>query len=667
MAKRIHSERRKYIRISTVLAVEFFLKDKNRLTPWLQGFTNNISYGGLCIKINDLWWGFGDRISKGKKLNLILHLPFREVEAEAEVVWKEEKKEKKFTSHYLGVQFTHINNKDKNFLFLYALLKKVTPYLGMMLIISFLGLSLFLNFKERQLIEKNQRLVREYQSVLEEREKLAKAIREEKKLFQLFTQREKDLKKRLESLKKKIEEERKKYEENISAEKEEEIARLKERIEKLEKRISSLSEENLYLKRKIEGERESISIFSEKMKKIEEKKTLYFPQIVEGMRKWILSRQDLKSGLILSYEGDRELKEVAFTYDQALAVILLTILKDFKEAEKILDFYLERVKKGEPIFNAYYTDGSVFEYVIHSGVCAWIGIASLNYYQFRKEKKYLPIAYYVAKFLEKMMDEEGGIRGGPNVGWYSTEHNLDAYAFFRLLYRITGKRRFFIQAEKIKSWLNRYAYTHKGIPVRRGKGDSTIATDTFAWSVTSLGAEELLSLDMDPDLILDFAEKNCKVKVNFDNSYRSFVVEGFDFAKAKNIGRGGVVSCEWTSQMILAFLVMADYYKDKDFKKSEYYLRKAKYYFEEMEKMIIVSTSFVGKGYPVLPYASASFADTGHGWHTPKAKNTGSLAATTYFLFTYFGYNPLRAEFLSFSLGEIYAGGNKTYSKTYKD
>jgi len=155
---------------------------------------------------------------------------------------------------------------------------------------------------------------------------------------------------------------------------------------------------------------------------------------------------------------------------------------------------------------------------------------------------------------------------------------------------------------------------------------------------------------MDPETIIEFAIQNCQVEVDFENDERRVRLIGFDFAKAKNIARGGVVSGEWTSQMILALEVMADYFKDKDPEKAEKYEKQSRFYFNELQKMLITSFSRSGRQDPCLPYASVSNADTGHGWRTPKGNKTGSLASTAYFLLSYQGYNPLKAEFLKFSL-----------------
>ena len=177
----------------------------------------------------------------------------------------------------------------------------------------------------------------------------------------------------------------------------------------------------------------------------------------------------------------------------------------------------------------------------------------------------------------------------------------------------------------------------------RGKGDSTIATDTFSWGIAAIGPATLKANGMDPDGIMEFAEKECRVSVKFvrpDN--RSVDVNGFDFAKAQNIGRGGIISTEWTAQMVEAFKIMADYHsRQNDREKYEIYTQKAGYYLSQLGKMVISSPSPTGQGAGCLPYASIDNVDTGHGWRVAKGRRTGSVAATVYYIFAYKGYNPL--------------------------
>ncbi len=151
---------------------------------------------------------------------------------------------------------------------------------------------------------------------------------------------------------------------------------------------------------------------------------------------------------------------------------------------------------------------------------------------------------------------------------------------------------------------------------------------------------------MNPDMVLEFAEKNCSVEVSYERPEGMVVkIKGFDFAPQRHVARGGVVSSEWTAQMAMSFKIMADFYYKKDMiAKARTYELKADEYLRGLGNMIISSPSPSGQGESCLPYATQDFVDTGHGWVTPKGKSTGSLAGTTYTLFAYYNYNPLELK-----------------------
>ncbi|MBU2257551.1 MAG: hypothetical protein KJ926_00350, partial [Candidatus Omnitrophica bacterium] len=191
-----------------------------------------------------------------------------------------------------------------------------------------------------------------------------------------------------------------------------------------------------------------------------------------------------------------------------------------------------------------------------------------------------------------------------------------------------------------------HTYDPDDIPIKRGKGDSTIATDTYAWSIAAIGPQKLEELGMNPDKIMEFAEEACGVEVSFVRPEGQTVkIKGFDFAPQKHLSRGGVVSSEWTAQMTLSFKIMAGYYNKKNMPaKSRVYETKANEYLEQLWNMIISSPSPSGQGEGCLPYATLDSADTGHGWFTPKGKYTGSVSGTSYTLFAYNNFNPLQLE-----------------------
>ena len=213
-----------------------------------------------------------------------------------------------------------------------------------------------------------------------------------------------------------------------------------------------------------------------------------------------------------------------------------------------------------------------------------------------------------------------------------------------MLYQITGKSKYQAAADKVLAWLVKHTYGKSDIPILRGKGDSTIATDTYAWAIAAVGPEKLEDVGMNPDRIMEFAEKNCTITTVYVRPEGGTVkVKGCDFAAQKHVARGGVVSTEWTAQMIVPYKIMAKFYEKKGNPAiSNAYALKADEYLSELLKMVISSPSPSGQGESCLPYASQEFVDTGHEWFTPKGKSTGSVAGTTYTIFAYYDYNPLK-------------------------
>lgn len=659
-------KRRKYIRISTVLPVEFFITDHtgNKITPWLQGFTRDICKGGICLFVNDIWWGFGDRLNTSDtQLFLKINVPFSKdstIPTKARVAWVNHEKQQDFNRCLAGIEFVDFSHKQARRLLHYAIFQKYFPWAISAIILALLGYAFIAFMKTDNLVRENKKLIKEYVRLVEDTSRLEGVLGKQVSSENFLQKRQAELTEQITVSEKALSQWKTKYEEVVLEQKdknqeisvpEEGIKKLQTKIAQLEKDLGHLHKENVFLKNKQEERKLAALKVKEEVAGLMQQKEKFSAKIIQGMYSWIRNRQDLHNGLVLSYEGDGNLKNVCFTYDQALAAIVFLIFDDYPHAAKILDFYYKKVIEKEKIYNAYFSNGNIFENQMHSGPYAWIGIAALNYVKRTGEKKYLAIAEHVTRFLALMLDNEGGVRGGPADQWYSTEHNLDVYAFFMLMYQIAGEEKYLHAANRICDWIVKYAYTDQGAQIKRGKGDSTIATDTYAWSVTALGPEKLRSLNMDPEAILQFAIDNCEVKVKFLRDFGDIEVTGFDFAKIRNRARGGVVSCEWTAQMIVAFEIMANYYfEKKDTKQYEYYMHKSLFYSNELQKMLILSPSKIGKADPCLPYASSASVNTGHGWRTPAGNKTGSLASTAYFLLAYHGYNPLNAHALSIAI-----------------
>ncbi|MCM8824302.1 MAG: PilZ domain-containing protein, partial [Candidatus Omnitrophica bacterium] len=318
-------EQRRYIRISTVLPVEFYFigESNKRLSPYLQGFTNNIGKGGICLIVNDLWWGFADRLVIGSKLgvNINIFLGKAPIFAICRIVWKEAIRYTNYYQYRCGLEFELIEDKKKAILFTYGVFKKFTPYLVTAILLS-LGLTTGFSFwKNTQVSLKNKQIIRDYNNILIELNNLKDTLRRERENTSMLIEEQKEREHRVEELEKELYDWQIKY--NFlerTKDNQDIVNKMEKKIARLKNYISTLKRENDFLKRRINESGRISNTILDRLK-MQEKITYWeSKKVVEGMCDWIRNRQDKRSGLVLSYEGDKELERLAFTYDQALAV-----------------------------------------------------------------------------------------------------------------------------------------------------------------------------------------------------------------------------------------------------------------------------------------------------------------------------------------------------------
>lgn len=643
MEKYLGREHRQYTRLDSVFPVQFRLTSvdgKNFISDWLQGFTNDISKGGICLRVNNFSAEFAELLNNKKvKLSLDITIPLggRPAAALAKVAWV---KEMDPAQYLIGLAYEHIDASDNARILRYAMSKKLFAPVSLGIIIL-LGLALLINASINiKLTQGNKALVSQLVKVMEE-SSLTKEKAEE------ITKERELLQDKIQSLMQdiqKAEEEKKSMQEEVK----EAVSTESEKLEELQALTERLGKEKITLEERLSALKAKESSVGEHLQSISSRRATLEKANFEKMYQWVKAHQNPRTGLLMSFEGDSDIANWAFIYDQSLAAQAYIYFGDYESAVKIFDFFERSAKReGSLFFNAYYAnDGSAAEYTVHSGPNIWLGIALMQYAKKSQDNTYLHLAEEIAGAIMDLQAQDGdsGIRGGPNIQWYSTEHNLDAYAFFNMLYKITGKSKYQAAADKVLSWLVKNTYGKSDIPISRGKGDSTIATDTYAWAIAAVGPGKLEEVGMNPDRIMEFAEKNCTITTAYVRPEGGTVkVKGCDFASQKHLARGGVVSTEWTAQMIVSYKIMAKFYEKKGNPAiSSAYALKADEYLSELLKMVISSPSPSGQGESCLPYASQEFVDTGHGWFTPKGKSTGSVAGTTYTIFAYYDYNPLK-------------------------
>lgn len=658
-------EHRKYIRLNVVFPVEFQFIDpetSGSISEIKQGFTRDVGKGGICLEVNNLEEGFEQIIKEGKaKLDIRLHIPLSmpETKAIARIAWYKKIKSGYPNKYLIGLSFLQVDLRDSKRMYFHAMRVILTPpVMAVFFFFLVLGMAYFYSANFKSKVE-NIKLVRELNQLSAKKSDL------EKKIIDLGEEHEaingkivlnegkiEKYKVRIKDLEKVVSDAKTKDKliEYLKEDKEKTKAIMKQvlyRRARINRNMENLGKENLYLKNRVSklsnqkvSAEDSLKNLLSSFNPIEEKN-------ISSMYQWIKNHQSKRTGLVTSFEGDKELEEWSFTYDQSLACQCFTLMGDQDKAKIILDFYKNKAERPEGAFaNAYDSHtGKVVEYSVHCGPNVWLGIAAVQYTKKFKDEEYLLVAEDIARWLIALQkqDKEFGLRGGPKFEWFSTEHNLDAYALFGMLYKVTEDDSYLEAQNRTFEWLKKNSFDRPEGRMNRGKGDATIATDTFAWAIAALGPELLNESGMSPDQIMDFAETNCMVTVDYTRlDGKKIKVTGFDFGKYEHMARGGVVSSEWTGQMIVSYRIMADYYKKKDeFNKAEYYNKKADFYLSEIEKIVIVSSSRIGQGQGCLPYATQDNVDTGHGWRVANGTRTGSTAGTVYTIFAKYNYNPL--------------------------
>ena len=633
------NDRRRYARLDHLIPVEFQFCDLNQKggSKWYQAFSQDIGQGGLRLTVNHL--SDAEILflqDKTVLLSLLVHIPVgeKEIRATAHAVWLQELKKEPFRQVAIGISYESILPKDRNRLLKYVYFRKLIKTMAVVFTI-FLGIAVVsIGFRDVRLRFENEKLLKNLSSNFQHADNLERS--RDSLMLQMggfeFLLSQSDRK--IERLEGQLA--------LVRADDQESALRLKEALALLKKNqerfktdLSKLKEEKKLVDNNVMVQRKEMSLLENK--------------ILDKLYQWLTVHQNRLTGLISSYEGAAAVEDWAFTYDQALAVIAFVHAGDFSAATKILDFYLnaQKIENGA-VANAYYaSNGEIAECVAHAGPNIWLGLAMAHYMDKTKDMRYLSFTEGLARWLFSFQDADGGLKGGPAISWYSTEHNLDAYAFYKMLVKLTGDQSYERRAGQTLSWLNKNAFSRIGTPlIKRGKGDATIATDTYAWSITAIGPSQLAVQGMDPDDIMEFAINHCSVNVDYVKMDGSKIrIKGFDFAKHEHLARGGVISCEWTAQMILAMEIMAQAHKQAGRQdKALAYSRLAEAYVSDLSKMIITSPSPVGQGDFCLPYASHESADTGHGWRTPEGHRTGSVAATTYAILAMKKINPLRLE-----------------------
>jgi len=393
------------------------------------------------------------------------------------------------------------------------------------------------------------------------------------------------------------------------------------------------------------------------------------------LQNWLLKNSDLATGLPYSHVGDERFENWAITYDSAVVTIAYVVTDRIKEAKKILDFYIDtpNIWRLGGIIEAVNPTNPVLgeDWSVRTGSNLWMGIASFHLYKATGETKYLDLAKRLADFAISLQNTDknnpnfGGIRlgplGGPNVasdqhlGYdqnqpsfyevFATEHSIDAYALFNMLYQGTKDTKYNKVMAMVLNWLKRVAYNKEehrfNRGYKRGLVDPAIATDIHSWGISALGIDILDTFEHGlAERMIELIEKSCLSEVSYTKpDGKKIKVKGADFIDYKttaNLGRKPLVSPEWTFQLINAYSKLElDKLKRKDSKKaSEYKIKRE----ELIDNML--SLSIEQNGTLTYPYATQAEAVIGHEYNTPK-ENNYSCIGVAYAIIALSNFDPL--------------------------
>ncbi|MCM8812440.1 MAG: hypothetical protein NC924_00705, partial [Candidatus Omnitrophica bacterium] len=366
------------------------------------------------------------------------------------------------------------------------------------------------------------------------------------------------------------------------------------------------------------------------------------------MYAWLISVQQPRTGLVLSYQDEEQLPDVGYTYDQALSAFAFIHFRDTARAERIFEFYRGRADRIDGGFAAAYDvrSGRIAEYTASSGPPIYLALAMLAYEKQTGRTTNRRTVEEIAGWLlrQQQAHPSGAIPGGAALQWVSCEQNIAGAVLFTRLADITAEPRYVAAAEKIAAWVRREGYNQRLQRFNRGQDDRMIASDVAALGILAFGGERLAEWGIGVEDIVRSVEDNCRAQVRLRTAGgQTLCVQGFDFCAPSSIGRAGTIAVEWTAQMILAFHELAEFYQIRRDTRARHYRQKALFYQKELDKLMRFPAegAAISERYAALPYAADSYVDTGHGWQTPR--NTAlSVAGTVFAIFAREKYNIFR-------------------------
>jgi hypothetical protein len=128
----------------------------------------------------------------------------------------------------------------------------------------------------------------------------------------------------------------------------------------------------------------------------------------------------------------------SWTYDNALATFAFISIGWRPGAEQLLDQLKALQHTDGSIEYAFDTKTGASTAQIRAGALAWVGLAATAYKREYGGTRYDKLIDGTLRYLLSLRDANGLVRGGPDVTWVSTQHNLLTIGFLRDLGALLG-------------------------------------------------------------------------------------------------------------------------------------------------------------------------------------------------------------------------------------
>ncbi len=185
-----------------------------------------------------------------------------------------------------------------------------------------------------------------------------------------------------------------------------------------------------------------------------------------------------------------DLVNFSWTYDNALATIAFVADKDRSQARQLLDQLAALQNRNGSFDFAFDVKSGAGAQVVRSNAVAWVGLAAAAFADKYGDKSYDEMAANAVAYLLNLRNGAGLIRGGPDVSWVSTQHNLLAYELLREMAALAKHSHSFAPysrsdlidaADALGTAIDaKLVSSSGGIHFREGAGDDRIPIDVQA-------------------------------------------------------------------------------------------------------------------------------------------------------------------------------------------